>query len=371
MKRMVLVATMLLPGAAQATPRDVDLVLEPQAEMAWATPLWRAMPSPSGAENRAWFESELGRRGTDEEEEEDLDEETLEAEADAAERDAAERTAAAEEAGEAEADALEPASTVTIGTPSQGWLIAGVRLERTDRVWARERSNWGTVEMVDAIRDAVDAVHEQFPGSPPLAVGDLSRDGGGPFKPHRSHQSGRDADIGYYHKSGARDGLALVSPATLDAARTWTFLAALIEGGNTEMVFIDYRLQKPLYEYARKHGGVPEEKLARIFQFPRGKRARALITHLKGHADHMHVRFRAPRSQLAAKAWLEKHGTAALKPVPEYYKVRPGDTLGRIARKFRVALKDLTRWNGFGKKKLLHPEDKLIVGWRRPRLPSH
>ena len=57
-------------------------------------------------------------------------------------------------------------------------------------------------------------------------------------------------------------------------------------------IFVDYSVQKLLYEYA-KGKGVSEDTLSELFQYPRGKRAsRGIIRHWKGHIDHFHVRFR-------------------------------------------------------------------------------
>ena len=57
-------------------------------------------------------------------------------------------------------------------------------------------------------------------------------------------------------------------------------------------MFVDYKLQKLLYEYAESQGA-SEEFLDEIFQYPRGKRRMyGLIRHWKGHTNHFHVRFR-------------------------------------------------------------------------------
>lgn len=43
------------------------------------------------------------------------------------------------------------------------------------------------------------------------------------------------------------------------------------------------------------------------------------------------------------------------------YKVRQGDSLWRISRKFKVALADLKQWNAIGSKPMLHPGQSLTV----------
>jgi murein endopeptidase len=263
-------------------------------------------------------------------------------------------------------------TTVSIGKASRGYLINGARLLSSDTLQSRPKRNYGTPEMVTAIEEAVTAVHKKFPKTHKLGVGDLSRKGGGSFRPHVSHQSGRDADLGYYIKNGNdQSGLRRVSRNTIDAGRSFTLIQSWLEADAVEYVFVDYRLQKPMYLYARDVAKVPASKLDKWFQYPRGRRARTgIVRHLRGHADHMHVRYFAPRSQAAAKAYIAKFGTGVLKPLPVYRKVRRGDSLWKIARRYKVDLKKMRRWNRMRRRSLLKPGQKLIVGWKRPKLPS-
>ena len=43
------------------------------------------------------------------------------------------------------------------------------------------------------------------------------------------------------------------------------------------------------------------------------------------------------------------------------YKVRQGDSLARIAQKFRVSITDLQRWNNLNIKKYLQPGQRLTL----------
>src|SRR5262249_8041477 len=122
------------------------------------------------------------------------------------------------------------------------------------------------------------------PGTPKLFVGDISRKTGGWLRPHRSHQSGLDADIGFYY----RDAPAWFVGATvqnLDVERTWALGRAIIEGGNVEYVFIDHRVQRWLNPAAGAD--------ASLFEVDTTKKD-ALIRPAAGHATHFHVRFRDP-----------------------------------------------------------------------------
>lgn len=344
--RAVLTAALLLGTPAGATPTVVD-GLAPQTQDGWMTPLWRAVHGPEDALMEARFEAELA---------------AAEAAGDAADEDAADA---------APAPPVDPAkpSAVSIGAPNGGWLVYPARLEGHPHIKSRARSNYGTDETVRAIARAVDAVQRRHPGGHPLVVGDISRRQGGPFRPHKSHQSGRDADIGYYFRDGAPEALKRATPRTLDVARTWTFLESLLADDKVEYVFTDRRLERALYHYAKDEAKVPAEVLDRIFSYPHANKT-GILRHLRGHADHLHVRFRSPLAVAAATDYVREHGLAAIKPLPVYRKVRRGDTLTSLARRHRTSIKDLCRWNRISRKKVLRPGMKLIVGHRRPRLPE-
>lgn len=265
---------------------------------------------------------------------------------------------------------------VSLGLPSNGWLINGVPLNDTPYLISQKSTRYGTPELVQAIQDATEVVNRKYPGSPKVVVRDLSAKTGGSLKPHLSHQSGRDVDIGYYMKDRQLDRFVDATPSTLDAARTWELIASFLEGGKTQYIFIDYSLQKPLYEYASNVVGLNATQLNRIFSYPRGKRL-GIIRDAKGHKNHLHVRIYAPMATAAVKDYVRKYGNSALKPLPVYYTVKRGDNPNKIAKKQKVKLSDLQNWNNWttGKKKkpkkvTLKPGQKIIVGYKRPTLPG-
>tara|TARA_B100001093_G_scaffold519150_1_gene606825 strand:+ start:6148 stop:7302 length:1155 start_codon:yes stop_codon:yes gene_type:complete len=257
--------------------------------------------------------------------------------------------------------------SVSIGKPNRGWLAYPVRLETSDRLTSRRHKNFGTQEMVQAIIDAVDAVHAEHPNTPILPVGNLSREHGGRFPPHKSHQSGRDADIGYYLSEGhSPTRLKLARTRTLDVPRTWTFIESLVADKKVEYIFSDRRLMRLLYRYALNVKKIPKERLHTIFQAPGGRPK--IMRHLKGHADHLHVRFYAPDSVAAVTQFIAKHGNQALKPLPVYKRIKKGDSLWRLAKRHRVTVKKLRRWNRLRKDSNLRIGKKLIVGHKRPKI---
>ena len=150
---------------------------------------------------------------------------------------------------------------------------------------------WGTAETIRAIQQAVARYKRKMPGGPKVHIGDISKKGGGPFPPHVSHQYGRDVDVGYVLKGKLANETRFrnANARNLDVARTWALVEAFLATGRVKYIFMDLKIQKLLYEYARKKG-VSEMRLDEIFQYPR-RRRHGIIQHWRGHVNHFHVRF--------------------------------------------------------------------------------
>lgn len=153
---------------------------------------------------------------------------------------------------------------------------------------------WGTTKTIRAIQSAVSDYKRRMPGGPKVFVGDISKRAGGKFPPHVSHQHGRDVDVAYVHKGKYRDESRFRRAIgdALDVPRTWALIKAFVDTNAVTYIFMDYRIQEQLYEYARSKG-VSADLLDEIFQYPRGRgRSYGIIRHWRGHDDHFHVRFR-------------------------------------------------------------------------------
>ncbi len=153
---------------------------------------------------------------------------------------------------------------------------------------------FGTKNTISLIQQAIDNYHRRANGGPLVRVGDISQKGGGPLKGHVSHQRGVDVDVGLVLKGPKKNELRFhgANEKNLDVRRTWLLVRGFLETGEVRYIFLDYHLQKLLYEAAKKNG-VPESKLDEYFQYPRGRgRNHGIVRHWKGHRDHIHVRFR-------------------------------------------------------------------------------
>jgi penicillin-insensitive murein endopeptidase len=193
----------------------------------------------------------------------------------------------------------------SIGSPTEGHLVGGARLEESP--WLRvvpcyEGAQWGLESLVSMVDRAARGVRKQYPDSV-LSIGHLSRAGGGEIDRHASHESGRDADVGFYivdyrnkpiyapHFVAFKgDGTAPTWPgAHFDDARNWAFIASILGQGATRVnnVFIAAPLRARLLAYAAKIGApyAVRERAALTLMQPRG----ALP-----HDDHFHVRIGCP-----------------------------------------------------------------------------
>jgi len=236
--------------------------------------------------------------------------------------------------------------SLSLGEPNRGRLLGGVPLQssRLLEVVAPDFA-FGTHETVFYLERAVARVHELHPGTPPLHVGHISRKSGGHVSPHRSHQSGRDVDLGfYYSKDGGwyRRGTA----DNLDLPRTWSLLRALITETDVEMVIVDASIQRLLRSYAERIG---EDRawLARVFNGD--ARRPKIVRHLWGHTTHFHVRFYNPAAQtLAARAYPHLVDAELVDPVQSVtnYRAKKGDTLGRLATRFGTTVRAIQAANG-------------------------
>lgn len=178
----------------------------------------------------------------------------------------------------------------------RGVLRIGIPLDPGKHYYIkRPHLAFGTGATIKAIKAAISkyAMLKGIKGGPQVHVGDISARGGGPLKGHKSHQKGVDVDVGLVLKGADAGEVRFLSgnADNLDVGRTWALIKSFVDTKEVRAIFLDYGLQKVLYEHAKKKG-VSEAKLDELFQYPRGKgRGYGIIRHWKGHRDHFHVRF--------------------------------------------------------------------------------
>lgn len=243
----------------------------------------------------------------------------------------------------------DPASlgSMSVGLASAGALFNGVQMPRSNKWELLDPGNaWGTKETVEMLARAIERVHERFPGSPTLPIGHLSARRGGALSPHKSHQSGRDVDIGYFHLDGARHQFIRAGADNLDLERTWAFVKVLVKETDVEMILVDTSLQKLLAAHALAKGEDPAFVDA-VFQ-SRGKSPNPFVRYAPGHLNHLHIRFLNPIAQELGKhahPALAKTGAA---PATTYvlHKARSGDVLVHLANHYGTTIEAIQQANG-------------------------
>ena len=158
-------------------------------------------------------------------------------------------------------------------------------------------ASYGTPELVGAIVHASTEMAWLMPGADPLLVGDLSRPRGGSLPPHRSHQSGLDADIGIYLKDGVQPAappFVVATADTIDHEANWLFWSALLETGLVDRILLDQRLIDSMRAWTVEAGELGPAEAARLFP-PAGTRLGrqvGVFQHVPRHRDHIHLRVR-------------------------------------------------------------------------------
>jgi murein endopeptidase len=189
-----------------------------------------------------------------------------------------------------------PAGGVSVGSPNRGRLTGGVQLPESDLYTVRRPEEaYGSSHTILEIQEAIAAFRDTSGYDGKLIVGAISLERGGRFRPHRSHQSGRDVDIRLPKVAGADPKSD--SPSDIDWDASWKLVQAFIEQGDAEYIFLDYSRQKRLYE-AAKRAGADKATLEKAIQYPRSRKTNnGILRHAEGHLIHIHVRVNCPRDQ--------------------------------------------------------------------------
>lgn len=165
------------------------------------------------------------------------------------------------------------------GEPGQGRLVGGVNLYGKGRGYIQSRGtdeqdtdDWSTLSLAHCI----EAVGRDILGKGlKIGITDLSREKGGYFRPHVTHQNGLDADVRYPTRKrdgGPCDLAAGWGRAIYDRSGTLEVLRSFARNCDVDRIYYD--------RYRTKIR--PEEVPG------------ADLRHIRGHANHFHVRLRKP-----------------------------------------------------------------------------
>ncbi len=198
--------------------------------------------------------------------------------------------------------------SLSVGHPNSGWQLRPKRLKKK-RFMAIKRSSrrnvYGHPALVKMLYRSARDLARSARGSVML-VGDLSSQRGGALPKHLSHQSGRDADVGFF----AVD--AKGKPVVLDRFVAFKGDGTAVDG--SKLRFDDWRNWLLVQGWLRDHRAtlqhifVSKALRRRLLRFAKAdkryrKRAKAAAALLlepsdsSSHNDHFHVRIACPKSQ--------------------------------------------------------------------------
>jgi murein endopeptidase len=230
--------------------------------------------------------------------------------------------------------------SMSIGFPDAGRIINGVQFPRDPR-WTivEPGKTFATQETVDYLKAALEEVHARFPDTEPLRVNHMSSKEGGWLRPHQSHQSGRDVDLAFYYKAGVNQR-ARAREQVIDPARNWALVRALVTQTDVQLILVDRRIQKVIYDHALSIG---EDRAWVESLFNDGRRS--IVQHARRHRDHFHVRFFSPRAQELGRRIQPLLGEDEKVQQLVRHRIKKGDTLGRIARRYGVTVNAIRKTN--------------------------
>lgn len=171
------------------------------------------------------------------------------------------------------------------------------------------RKDFATDMTLDLIEQSLAQMNKKYPDRPPVVIGQVANATGGEIKnlrgvPHRSHQTGLDADIGLPSfkpqtgfrsacgDSGCHSGSKIED--SFDHERFWMFIKQITcaEGKPVIAMFLDREIKKSMCRYVRErtHEDIHNPKACAF-------RALQALHHEDGHDNHVHIRFACPEHE--------------------------------------------------------------------------
>ena len=198
--------------------------------------------------------------------------------------------------------------SLSVGSPAEGFQLRAKRLRASDTLALKNserRTAYGHPSLVLMLQRSAKQMAREAAGAI-LLVGDLSNEQGGPLAGHRSHQSGRDADVGFFvtnakgrpqpidrfipfdREGRARDG----SGYLFDDYRNWLLIQMWLKDDRAgiKYVFVAKPLRDRLLAFASSRPAFKKYAAAAAQLLVQPKNS-------SDHDDHFHVRITCPRGQ--------------------------------------------------------------------------
>ncbi|MFS4460895.1 penicillin-insensitive murein endopeptidase [Bdellovibrio sp. HCB2-146] len=173
---------------------------------------------------------------------------------------------------------------------------AGFYILRPER-----KSHFGTNELVYIIGQMGLYTKKEVPGYI-LPIGDMSKEKGGKFGTHKSHQTGLDADVAFYFESKNLQR-SFVSAVTIDKPhgswmleKQWGLFKMVNKTKLVDRIFIHKTLKKALCQLAIKNGEIEKsDKSGDVYETLRRLSADT------DHNTHFHLRLKCSKAQIRCR----------------------------------------------------------------------
>jgi len=180
------------------------------------------------------------------------------------------------------------------GPPSPPHLGGYTQLATTGPgyVVKRPRNAWGTPDTIASIGGALERWNQlapEFGGDVyEVAIWDVSKQGGGPLAPHKSHDQGRDVDVNFTIGKGESADKKLPTLPLIP------LLISFLNDPNLKAIFLDWARQRDVWEALELNPDLPyAAALKAELQYPLAAHTgKTRIRHWDGHGRHIHVRYR-------------------------------------------------------------------------------
>jgi murein endopeptidase len=184
-----------------------------------------------------------------------------------------------------------PQGARSVGRPQKGRLENGVQLPPSPLYTVREPAiAWASSHTIAVLQRGIADFRTRTGFAGEVQIASMSRARGGRFRPHVSHQSGRDVDIRLPQLPGARMG-SEPNPDEIDWSASWELIRSLAALPEVQVIFLEIGLQRRVYQAALWEGAT-EAEIAPILQWPTTKGDGAIVRHSEGHDGHIHLRVR-------------------------------------------------------------------------------
>jgi penicillin-insensitive murein endopeptidase len=188
------------------------------------------------------------------------------------------------------------------GQLERGYLLRESKLVRHLPQDVASRRFYGTWQLAQLLERGAQRVSLRWRGAR-LTIGELSSRRGGDIDGHRSHESGRDADVGFFMKKNGQPyastsfipfdsngrGLAPNGSVRFDTARNWELVSKLVDDrdARVQYIFVARGLRALLLReaVARKVSPAIIARASSVLVQP---------AHGNPHRSHFHVRIYCP-----------------------------------------------------------------------------